>query len=269
MEALIALRAALRPGDELIVVDSASRSADVSLAADAAGARVIRADRPGASYARNLGWQHARRPLVAFTDDDCRPEPGWLDSVEREFADARVGFVYGAVLGDEHGEALSVTTATDRQPLPAGSVRAVDGFGHGANLAVRRHALADVSGWEVRLGAGVRLAGGEDADLALRLLRAGWGGVFAPDAAVRHVGWRGRRAALRATWGYGLGAGAVAARSRRADGDWWLLRHELGARGVAQVARDARAGYEFGVIAGTVRLAAVVVGAAQALAGAA
>ena len=28
---------------------------------------------------RNLGWRAARGELVAFTDDDCRPEPDWLE----------------------------------------------------------------------------------------------------------------------------------------------------------------------------------------------
>jgi glycosyltransferase involved in cell wall biosynthesis len=27
---------------------------------------------------RNIGWRMGRGRLVAFTDDDCRPEPGWL-----------------------------------------------------------------------------------------------------------------------------------------------------------------------------------------------
>src|SRR4051812_7593399 len=27
---------------------------------------------------RNLGWRSAHAQLVAFTDDDCRPEPDWL-----------------------------------------------------------------------------------------------------------------------------------------------------------------------------------------------
>jgi len=28
---------------------------------------------------RNDGWRAARGALVAFTDDDCRPEPAWLE----------------------------------------------------------------------------------------------------------------------------------------------------------------------------------------------
>src|SRR3954471_814692 len=30
------------------------------------------------SRQRNVGWRMAGAPLVAFTDDDCRPEPEWL-----------------------------------------------------------------------------------------------------------------------------------------------------------------------------------------------
>src|SRR5256885_6545214 len=28
---------------------------------------------------RNVGWRAAASELVAFTDDDCRPEPEWLE----------------------------------------------------------------------------------------------------------------------------------------------------------------------------------------------
>lgn len=251
------------------MVDSASPTPDVVLTAVAAGARVLRAGTAGASVARNLGWQAATRPIVAFTDDDCRPLPSWLDRMAATFDRPEVGFVYGGVSADGAGPPLSVTAAGDATDLPAGEVRTIDRFGHGANVAVRRSALAAVGGWEPRLGAGRALAGGEDTDLALRLLRAGWAGRVEPAAAVTHLAWRGRGAAVRTTFGYGLGAGAVATRARRADGDWWLLRHELGDRGIRQVWRDARAGYELGVAAGAARVAGVAVGALRALTGAA
>ena len=35
----------------------------------------------GPTAKRNLGWRAADAPLVAFTDDDCRPAPGWLDAL--------------------------------------------------------------------------------------------------------------------------------------------------------------------------------------------
>jgi glycosyltransferase involved in cell wall biosynthesis len=30
-------------------------------------------------HLRNLGWRAARAPVIAFTDDDCRPPPEWLE----------------------------------------------------------------------------------------------------------------------------------------------------------------------------------------------
>ena len=76
-DALVAVCAALRPQDELVVVDSASVDASVALVAVESGARVVRAERPGLGYARNLGWRAATRSILAFTDDDCAPAPDW------------------------------------------------------------------------------------------------------------------------------------------------------------------------------------------------
>src|SRR5579862_1235584 len=54
---LSSIRAALHDGDELVVADSASR--DARAIADitaAAGARLVRCERPGVNRARNAGW---------------------------------------------------------------------------------------------------------------------------------------------------------------------------------------------------------------------
>src|SRR5207245_7591311 len=32
----------------------------------------------GPAAARNAGWRAANGEVIAFTDDDCIPEPGWL-----------------------------------------------------------------------------------------------------------------------------------------------------------------------------------------------
>src|SRR5690242_8633278 len=33
----------------------------------------------GAGPARNLGWQSCTAEFIAFTDDDCLPQPTWLE----------------------------------------------------------------------------------------------------------------------------------------------------------------------------------------------
>src|SRR5690242_7103115 len=68
---LDSLRSALREGDELVVVDSASRdAAAVAAVARSAGARLVRCELPGVNRARNSGWRAGSRDVVLFTDDD-------------------------------------------------------------------------------------------------------------------------------------------------------------------------------------------------------
>jgi len=44
--------------------------------------RLIEQANAGPACARNAGAQQARGRLLAFTDDDCRPDPGWLRALE-------------------------------------------------------------------------------------------------------------------------------------------------------------------------------------------
>src|SRR5688572_297385 len=82
---LESLRAQTTRDFEVIVVDDGSRDGtpEVLAAQIARGGfdlRAIRHDAPqGPATARNAGWQAARAPLVAFTDDDCISHPGWLE----------------------------------------------------------------------------------------------------------------------------------------------------------------------------------------------
>ncbi|HEY2557514.1 MAG TPA: glycosyltransferase family 2 protein, partial [Diaminobutyricibacter sp.] len=69
---------------EVVVVDDGSTDETFTVLEDLA--RVTPLDlvpvrmtrNGGPAAARNAGWQRARAPLVAFTDDDCTPQPGWL-----------------------------------------------------------------------------------------------------------------------------------------------------------------------------------------------
>jgi len=55
--------------------------------------------RRGVAYARNRGVEVARGEILAFTDDDCVPEPGWLRAMAERFAsDPTIGLVGGKTL---------------------------------------------------------------------------------------------------------------------------------------------------------------------------
>lgn len=64
---------------EIIVADNGSPQGEDAVRARIAGrARLVIAPEKGAGLARNVGVAAARAPLLAFTDADCLPEPGWL-----------------------------------------------------------------------------------------------------------------------------------------------------------------------------------------------
>ncbi|MDQ1696567.1 MAG: hypothetical protein QOJ03_1920, partial [Frankiaceae bacterium] len=259
-EALAVVNAALRPQDELVVVDSASTDAEVAVVAAESGARVLRAAAPGLGRARNLGWHAATRPLVAFTDDDCAPHPDWTAQVEAAFTDDAVGYAFGQVVGGEgEGEPLSLAHSTQARRVEPHE--RADGLGHGANMACRRVALVEVGGFDDELGAGARFPAAEDSDLVLRLQRAGWVGVFRPESVVAHHRWRDRLPALRIMYRYGVGAGAAAAKSWRLGYGREQLRREVWDEGLRMSARHLRAGYQFGAAACVLRAAGSTVGA--------
>jgi glycosyltransferase involved in cell wall biosynthesis len=137
--------------------------------------RFLRSIAPGASVKRNIGWSVARAPVVAFTDDDCEPAPGWLKSITSAFADPAIDLVQGAVAAHpDDGEVsgifartIEVSAATPTYP--------------NANLAYRRSVLERVSGYDRSLSAG------EDTDLAWRVLESGSRATFVPEALVWHA----------------------------------------------------------------------------------
>jgi len=75
---LDAVGAVAYPSFDVLVVDNGSSASGVRAIAQRWGARCVVEPRPGLSRARNRGAREARGELVAYLDDDARPEPGWL-----------------------------------------------------------------------------------------------------------------------------------------------------------------------------------------------
>jgi GT2 family glycosyltransferase len=264
--ALEALAAVLGADDEAVVVDSASVDASaVAQVAATHGFRVVRCDRPGLSRARNAGVRATVASIVAFTDDDCRVDPGWADAIASAFADDdRLGFVTGSVVADRETRLpLSVGGGGPHRRFGPGDDPL--GCGHGATMAFRRTALDGVGGFDEALGAGGPFHAAEDSDMFWRLLSSGWAGAHDPSARATHVQWRSTTAALKVSRGYGIGVGAMVVkgiRSRREDG-WRLLGRALWDGGLRRAWRDLRAGYQTGAVSAVVRVGGVLAGAAR------
>lgn len=235
---------AAAPTAEVVVVDSAGSDPGTPRVCAERGVRLLRADRPGTSRARNLGWRAATTACVAFTDDDCLPQPGWEAALRRAFEGADV--VTGAVHPDR-AVAAPVSLLLDPVARP---LTVDEPVGHGCNAAFRREILHKIGGFDERLGPGTAFPGSEDHDLLRRALTGGAVGRYAPDAVVVHRQWRTRRSALATSFRYGVGL----AGSGRA-------RHAVVQEGWRAAVRDARAGYRTGVLVGVARAAGGLAGA--------
>jgi GT2 family glycosyltransferase len=173
LPATLAALAAQTVTCEVVVVDNGSRDATAAVA-EAAGVRVVRRARgEGPGAARNDGVAATRAPVIAFTDADCVPEPGWLA--------AGLAALEGADLVQGRVEAAGPLGPFDRSV----SVPREYGLYETANLLVRREWL-ERDGFTDFVPAGERPFG-EDAWWAWRARRAGARTAFAPDALVRHA----------------------------------------------------------------------------------
>jgi glycosyltransferase involved in cell wall biosynthesis len=250
LDAVLALD---HPGFEVMVVDNASTTDATARLAARLPVRYVREDRPGLDWARNRGIAEAAHSIIAFTDDDARPDPGWLGAITAAFQDPDVSAVTGAVFGAEletdaqllfeleyNGMVQSVHPRTiRRESLKTRELLWASSFGVGANMAFRREALRAVGGFDVALDVGTPSGGGGDIEMFHRLVARGGTIVYEPRAVVWHTHRRSRAMLRRQLRDNGRGFGAyllTCARNRTVPRatllrfaltswiGWWLLR---------------------------------------------
>jgi glycosyltransferase involved in cell wall biosynthesis len=140
----------------------------------------------GPSSARNRGVRLAKAPVILFLDDDIVPVPGLLTAhLKSHLASERVG-VIGSVQLHPSSPFLFLAEATDwseahvrRCSAPGYKVEPQDV--PGGNFSVRRVDLDRVGGWNEQMP-----GGGEDRELAVRLVYSGVQLTFATGAVGQH-----------------------------------------------------------------------------------
>ncbi len=193
----------------------------------------------GPALKRNLAWRASRAPLIAFTDDDCRPPLDWL---ARALAAARASpgaVVQGATRPDP--DELGVLHAGPR--MRSQEIDPPVLWSQTCNIVYPRSVLEAVGGFDDSLD------WVEDVELACRARAAGAAYVGAPEVLTYHaVDEVSLRGVFAQAWRWRDLPGVVAAHPelRRAavGGGWfWKPRH-------ARLALAAVAGAAVGRITG-------------------
>lgn len=141
----------------------------------------------GPAAKRNLGWRASNSPIVAFTDDDCVPDPNWLQVGLAAF-EGQARIIVGRT--EPLGEQLNMVGEPFARVLRVDSTR----FFQTCNIFYRRSDLEAAGGFDERF----TQPNGEDTHLGLRVAEMGVQPVFVDHALVHHdVRLGGLGAALR------------------------------------------------------------------------
>ncbi|MBV9279479.1 MAG: glycosyltransferase [Chloroflexi bacterium] len=181
-EALAALEGQTWPHREVIVVDHGG-SRPTKAVADRRGARYLCQERGTLAEARQAGIDASRGEIVAFTDDDCLPDPRWLEALVHAFL--RQPAIHGV-----QGRTRAAKGALGSRAV---GVSRPDPLYQTCNIAYRRTALERVGGLDLGFAGWF-----EDTALGARILERGPIG-FEPRALVTHRAMP-RRPLTREKW---------------------------------------------------------------------
>ncbi len=250
LEAILALD---YPNREIIVIDNAPSNTSTAELVARLPVRYVKEERPGLDWARNRGIAEASHEIIAFTDDDVRPDRGWLRGMAAGFVDPTIMAVSGLVAPAEleteaqiqyefgYGGMLQYLHCfkVDGSNLTAQKLLWASAYGVGANMAFRRQVFEAVGNFDPALDVGTPTRGAGDIEMFHRILAKGYSTFYEPTAFVWHVHRRSGDALSRQLRDNGRGFGAyllTCDRNRTVSRgailhfavfewlNWWLLR---------------------------------------------
>lgn len=181
---------------EVLVVDDCSSDDTSEVLASAVAEvpyRLVPLSTPtngGPAAARNIGWRAASASIVAFIDDDCLPEDGWLAAGITTFGAAPdLGVAQGRTRSPD-----GVDVSTLQGWYVWRVISQATPYFDACNIFYRRTALERTGGFDERIGwwstrpgpSATPVAWGEDTAAGWSVVEAGWGRGFVPGAVVIH-----------------------------------------------------------------------------------
>jgi GT2 family glycosyltransferase len=188
------------PAFEIVVVDNAPSNNNTLDLAAGLPVVYVREPSPGLDWARNKGVQTARYGIVAFTDDDAKPDKHWLKTIAEVFENSEVmgasGFVAPAEMQTEAQHVFELSYRgmghgfrrkyLRKQNLSAKQMLWASNFGIGANMAFRKELFAQVGLFDTALDVGTATNGGGDIEFFHRIVTQGHLFVYEPAMIVWH-----------------------------------------------------------------------------------
>lgn len=220
--ALEAILAVDYPDREIIVIDNAPSNNNTAELVAGLPVRYVKEERPGLDWARNRGIAEASHEIIAFTDDDVRPDRGWLRGIAAGFVDPEIMAVSGLVAPAEleteaqiqyefgYGGMLQYLHCfkVDGTKLSTQKLLWTSNYGVGANMAFRRQVFAEVGNFDPALDVGTPTRGAGDIEMFHRILAKGYSTFYEPTAFVWHVHRRSGEALSKQLRDNGRGFGA-------------------------------------------------------------
>ena len=178
---------------DLLVIDNGSTDRTAAVVDEVAAASPIPVRRafeptPGVAVARQRGVEEATGDWIASFDDDQRAEPDWLVRLMAAARERDAKFVGGRVVLALPGEHANRSLAPFTRMLLGASVdlptarpydrKTTPGAG---NMLVHREVFERVGRFDETL------TRGEDTDIYMRAVAAGYRAWYTPDAVVHHV----------------------------------------------------------------------------------
>jgi GT2 family glycosyltransferase len=212
---------------EVVVVDDGSPEPPdpgVESLMAARGWRLIRQANAGPSAARNRGVREARGEFIAFTDDDCLPEPALLETLLRAARDRPNALVGGTTVNGLTGDFFASTSQLIVDLVYEHfNADPDDGYFLASNnVLCSRERFLELGGFDESFPR----AGAEDRDFCDRWRMRGWPIVWRPEARVEHRHGQSFRQFVDLYVRYGRGAYRYQAiRKKRGSG---TMREDLG-----------------------------------------